>query len=45
MNDDGFSGFEWDEAKSGNTFEERGIDFDFAARVFEGAYIEREGRS
>jgi uncharacterized DUF497 family protein len=35
-------GFEWDEAKSDRTFEERGIDFDFAARVFDGAYLERE---
>lgn len=42
MNDAGFDGFEWDEGKSEATFEERGIDFEFAARVFDGAFLERE---
>lgn len=44
MDDVGYDGFEWDEAKSDKTFEERGIDFDFAARVFDGSYLEREDR-
>lgn len=42
MNDDDFDGFEWDEAKSSATFEERGIAFHAAARVFGGAYVESE---
>ena len=37
-----YDGFEWDEAKSDATFAERGVDFEFAARVFEGDYLERE---
>ncbi len=37
-----FDGFEWDEDKSDLTLQLRGIDFDYAARVFDGAYIERE---
>lgn len=37
-----FEGFEWDAAKSDATFLERGLDFEAAARVFEGDYIERE---
>jgi len=38
MTADGFDGFEWDDEKSDRTFEERGIDFTFAARIFGGAY-------
>ena len=38
---EGFEGFEWDPAKSETTFAERGIDFEFAARVFDGDYIEQ----
>ncbi len=34
-------GFEWDEAKSRETFERRGFGFEFAARIFEGAVLER----
>ena len=37
-----FDGFEWDDAKSDATYAERGMDFEFAARVFEGDYLERE---
>jgi uncharacterized DUF497 family protein len=37
-------GFEWDQAKSRATFKRRGFDFEFAARIFEGAVIEREDR-
>src|SRR6266702_1956715 len=37
-----FDGFEWDSAKSEATFSERGIDFEAAARVFEGDHVERE---
>ena len=37
-----FDGFEWDEDKSNRTLQDRGFDFDFAARVFDGAYIEHE---
>jgi len=39
---DEFDGFEWDAAKSDATFAERGLDFEFAARVFDGDYLERE---
>ena len=39
---DEFDGFEWDVAKSEATFHERGIDFEAAARVFDGGYVERE---
>jgi uncharacterized protein len=39
-----FDGFEWDEAKSDATFVERGLEFDLAARVFDGDYVEREDR-
>ncbi len=38
----GFDGFEWDPAKSDAAYTERGLDYEFAARVFEGDYIERE---
>jgi len=37
-----FEGFEWDEEKSAATFRDRGIDFETAAGVFDGAYVERE---
>jgi uncharacterized DUF497 family protein len=40
--DDGFDSFEWDEAKSDETFMQRGIDFEAAAQVFVGAYVQRE---
>ena len=36
------AGFEWDEEKSDATLAERGLDFEFAARVFSGDYVERE---
>jgi uncharacterized DUF497 family protein len=39
---DEFEGFEWDAAKSDATFVERGLDFEAAARVFGGDYLERE---
>lgn len=39
---DEYEGFEWDSGKSDATFEERGLDFAAAARVFEADYIERE---
>jgi uncharacterized DUF497 family protein len=32
--------FEWDDAKSEHNFVERGFDYAFAARIFEGATIE-----
>lgn len=38
----GFNGFEWDSAKSQATYDERGVDFEAAGRVFEGDYVERE---
>jgi uncharacterized DUF497 family protein len=34
--------FEWDEAKSRRNFRERGFDFEFAARIFDGSRIEEE---
>lgn len=36
---------EYDEAKSRKNFEERGIDFEFASRIFDGDYIEQQGDS
>ena len=39
---DEFSGFEWDAAKSAFTYVERGLDFELAAKVFDGDYLERE---
>ncbi len=36
--------FEWDEAKSRWNLEERGFDFEFAARVFQGDLLEYEDR-
>lgn len=35
---------EYDEAKSRKNFEERGIDFEFASRIFDGDYIEQQDR-
>lgn len=39
---DDHEGFEWDAAKSDATLATRGLDFEAAARVFFGDYIERE---
>lgn len=36
--------FEWDEAKSRRNLNERGFDFEFAGRVFEGDLLEYEDR-
>jgi uncharacterized protein len=36
--------FEWDEAKSRRNLEERGFDFEFAARIFTGDLLEYEDR-
>jgi uncharacterized DUF497 family protein len=36
--------FEWDEAKSRRNLRERGFDFEFAARIFEGDLLEHEDR-
>jgi len=33
--------FEWDEAKSRHTLEERGFGFEYAARIFLGPTLER----
>ena len=33
--------FEWDDTKSHRTFRERGFGFDYAARIFMGATLER----
>lgn len=35
-------GFEWDEEKSARCLQERGFDFGFAAKVFDGGVIEWE---
>jgi uncharacterized DUF497 family protein len=35
---------EWDEAKSRRNLRERGFDFEFAARIFEGELREHEDR-
>lgn len=34
--------FEWDEQKSAATFEERGFDFQYAIRIFDGRVVEWE---
>ena len=39
-----FEGVEWDEAKSQSILADRSFDFEFAARVFEGVYVEKEDR-
>src|SRR5260370_19481073 len=36
--------FEWDEAKSRRSLRERGFDFEFAVRIFEGDLLEHEDR-
>lgn len=36
--------FEWDEAKSRRNLVERGFDFEFATRVFDGPVVEEEDR-
>jgi len=36
--------FEWDEAKSRKNLEERGFDFELAARIFAGDLLEHEDR-
>jgi len=41
---DDFDGFEWDEEKSARCYEERGFDFDYAAKLFDGDFIEWEDR-
>ncbi len=35
-----YNGFEWDPRKSARNLRERGIDFAFAARVFDDIYLE-----
>lgn len=40
--DEEYEGFEWDSAKGDETFSQRGIDFEAAAHVFDGEYVERE---
>lgn len=37
-----FDGFEWDAVKSDATLAERGLDFEAAARLFEGDYVQHE---
>ena len=39
--DEDFEGCEWDESKSEQNLADRGYDYDFASRVFDGAYMER----
>jgi len=39
-----FTGFIWDAAKSERCYQERGFDFEYAAALFEGDYIEWEDR-
>ena len=34
--------FEWDEVKSRRNFRERGFDFEFATRIFDGPFIEED---
>jgi uncharacterized DUF497 family protein len=36
--------FEWDHAKSQRNAAVRGFDFEFASRVFNGSFVEREDR-
>ncbi len=36
--------FEWDEARSRRNLRERGFDFEFAARIFEGDLLAHEDR-
>jgi uncharacterized DUF497 family protein len=37
-----WAGFEWDTAKAEATFRRRGLDFESAARLFDGFCLERE---
>ena len=39
---DDFEGFEWDEEKSARCYEDRGFDFAYAAKLFDGDFIEWE---
>lgn len=39
-----FEGFEWDEEKSAHCYEDRGFDFQYAAKLFDGDFIEWEDR-
>jgi uncharacterized DUF497 family protein len=41
---DDFEGFEWDEEKSARCYEDRGFDFAYAAKHFDGDFIEWEDR-
>jgi uncharacterized DUF497 family protein len=38
--DEDFEGCEWDEFKSEQNLADRGYDFDFASRIFDGMFIE-----
>jgi uncharacterized DUF497 family protein len=37
---EGFESFEWDEEKSARCYEVRGFDFVYAAKLFDGDFIE-----
>ena len=37
-----FEGFEWNAAKSDSTYAERGLDFEAAAHVFDGGFVQHE---
>ena len=39
-----FGGFVWDSDKSDRCYRERGFDFEYAAAIFEGDFIEWENR-
>lgn len=39
-----FEGFDWDADKSERCYRERGFDFDYAALIFEGDFIQWEDR-
>ena len=41
---DDFDDFEWDDDKNQSVLARWGFDFDFAVRVFDEAYVEREDR-
>ncbi len=41
---DDFDSVEWDEEKSARCYEERGFDFAYAAKLFDGDFIEWEDR-
>ena len=44
MEEPDFDGFTWDADKSNRCYRERGFDFDHAAKLFEGDFIEWEDR-